>query len=318
MNYLPYPKNIMEFQKTFQTERDCIEYLFKSRWPNGFVCPKCGDSAFYYIDARRTFQCKKKRHQVSLTADTVMHRTKTPLLLWFWAAYIMATETPGVSALQLQRQLGLKRYEVAYTLLQKLRASMVNHDRSMISGTIEVDETYIGGATTGGKRGRGTKKAIVVAAVERKGKFMGRIRLRKISDVTEASLLKFIKDVIEPGSDIETDGFSSYHNLNKHGYKHRPIAPDDVDLALPKAHIVFGNLKTWLKGTFHGVSPKHLQAYLNEFVFRFNRRKTPMAAFQTLLGLSTNVDKWPTYDKLYSGQWVHPNSPNVNNTHMLR
>lgn len=309
MNRLPYPKSIMEFQRTFQTERDCEEYLFKSRWPDGFACPICGDRAFNYIATRRAFQCKKYKHQTYLTANTVMHRTKQPLLLWFWAAYIMTTETPGVSALQLQRQLGLKRYEVAYTLLQKLRASMVRHDRDRIKGTVEVDETYVGGATTGGKRGRGTKKTIVVAAVERKGKFMGRIRLRKISDVTESSLLKFIEDVIEPGSYIETDGFSSYQNLNRHGYEHVVISSPDEDMPLPKAHLVFSNLKTWLKGTFHGVSPKHLQAYLNEFVFRFNRRKTPMAAFQTLLGLSTNVTKWPTYEKLYSGQWVHPNNP---------
>ncbi|MDH4164577.1 MAG: IS1595 family transposase [Nitrospirota bacterium] len=314
MNHLPYPKSIIEFQRTFQSERDCEEYLFKSRWPNGFVCPVCGDREFYFIETRRIFKCKSKGHQTSLTAGTVMHRTKQPLLLWFWAAYIMTTETPGVSALQLQRQLGLKRYEVAYNLLQKLRASMVRHDRDKISGTVEVDETYIGGPTTGGKRGRGAKKAIVVAAVERKDKFMGRIRLRKIPNVTEETLLGFIKETIEPGSYVETDGFSSYRNLSKHGYDHRPIAPDDVDVALPKAHIVFGNLKTWLKGTFHGVSPKHLQAYLNEFVFRFNRRKTPMAAFQTLLGLSTNVEQWPEYKTLYSGKWIHPNAPIVKTT----
>jgi transposase-like protein len=186
---------------------------------------------------------------------------------------------------------------------------MVRHDRDRIKGTVEVDETYIGGPTTGGKRGRGTKKAIVVAVVEHKGKYMGRIRLRKIYDVTESSLLDFIKDTVEPGSNVETDGFSSYQNLNKHGYKHRPIAPDDVDLALPRAHIVFSNLKTWIKGTFHGVSAKHLPAYLNEFVFRFNRRKTPMAAFQTLLGLSTHVTKWPTYEGIYKGKFMHPNRP---------
>lgn len=308
MNYLPYPKSIMEFQRTFQTERDCVEYLFKSRWPDGFVCPVCGNKEFYFIANRKVFQCKN-RHQTSITAGTIMHRTKQPLLLWFWAAYIMTTETPGVSALQLQRQLGLKRYEVAYNMLQKLRASMVNHDRSKIGGTVEVDETYVGGATTGGKRGRGTKKTIVVAAVERKGKFMGRIRLRKISDVTESSLLKFIKDVIEPGSYIETDGFTSYQNLDRHGYEHVVISSPGEDMPLPKAHLVFSNLKTWLRGTFHGVSPKHLQAYLNEFVFRFNRRKTPMAAFQTLLGLSTNVEKWPEYKTLYKGKWIHPNEP---------
>jgi transposase-like protein len=308
-DHLPYPKSIMEFQKTFQSERDCEKYLFMSRWPDGFVCPICGDREFYCFAPRRLFQCKRHRHQTYLTAGTVMHRTKQPLLLWFWAAYTVATETPGISALQLQRQLGLKRYEVAYNMLQKLRSSMVRHDREKMSGTFEVDETYVGGPTTGGKRGRGTKKVIVVAAVEKKGKYMGRIRLRKIPDVTENSLLKFITDFIEPGSYVETDGFSSYQNLNRHHYEHVVISAPDEDMPLPKAHIVFGNLKTWLKGTFHGVSPKHLQAYLNEFVFRFNRRKTPMAAFQTLLGLSTNVTKWPTYEKLYSGKWVHPNAP---------
>ncbi len=310
MSRLPYPKSIMEFQRTFQSERDCEKYLFLSRWPDGFVCPVCGNREFYYIEKRKVFQCKN-RHQTSITAGTVMHRTKTPLLAWFWAAYEMVTETPGISALQLQRKLGLKRYEVAYNMLQKFRASMVRHDRDRIHGTVEVDETYVGGATTGGKRGRGAKKTIVVAAVERKGRVMGRIRLRKISDVSEASLLNFIQDVIEPGSYVETDGFSSYRNLRKHGYKHRPIAPDDVDIQLPKAHLVFSNLKTWLRGTFHGVSPKHLQAYLNEFVFRFNRRKTPMAAFQTLLGLSTHVTKWPEYRTLYKGKWIHPNEPKV-------
>jgi transposase-like protein len=238
-----------------------------------------------------------------------MHGTKQPLLLWFWATYLMTTGTPGISAVQLQRKLGLKRYEPVFNILHKLRASMVRHDRDKIHGTVEVDETYVGGATTGGKRGRGTRKAIVIGVVEHKGKYMGRIRLRQIPDVTENSLLKFIKDTVETGSNVETDGFSSYQNLKKHGYKHRPIAPNDVDLALPKAHIVFSNLKTWIKGTFHGVSAKHLQAYLNEFVFRFNRRKTPMAAFQTLLGLASHVTEWPTYDGIYKGKFIHPNRP---------
>ncbi|HUK99660.1 MAG TPA: IS1595 family transposase [Nitrospirota bacterium] len=300
---------MIEFQRAFQSEQDCVEYLFKSRWPDGFTCPNCGDREFYYIPTRRVFQCKRNMHQTYLTANTVMHRTKQPILLWFWAAYIMTTETPGISALQLQRQLGFKRYEVAYNLLKKFRASMIRHNRDRIKGTVEVDETYIGGPTTGGKRGRGTEKAIVVGAVERKGKYMGRIRLRKVYDASENSLIGFTKDVIEPGSYVETDGFSSYNKVEKYGYEHVVISAPDEDKPLPKAHIVFSNLKTWLKGTFHGVSPKHLQAYLNEYVFRFNRRQTPMAAFQTLLGLSTNITKWPTYEKLYSGQWIHPNNP---------
>lgn len=310
MDKLYYPKNIIEFQDMFASEQDCEEYLYKSRWPDGFICPKCGDREFYYTSGH-LFRCKSYGHPTSVTSGTVMHRTKLPLRLWFWAAYLMTTGTPGISAVQLQRKLGIKRYEPVFNILHKLRSSMVRHDRDRIFGTVEVDETYIGGPTTGGKRGRGTKKAIVVAVVEHKGKYMGRIRLRKIPDVTEHSLLTFIKDTVEPGSYVETDGFSSYQNLKKHGYKHRPIAPDDVDLALPRAHIVFSNLKTWIKGTFHGVSAKHLQAYLNEFVFRFNRRKTPMAAFQTILGLGSHVEKWPEYKTLYKGKWIHPNEPAI-------
>ncbi len=308
MNRLYYPKNILEFQQMFATEEACQKYLYQSHWPDGFSCPKCSSTKHYWLMSRKLIECEN-RHETSLTANTIMHRTKQPLRLWFWAAYLMTTETPGVSAIQLQRQLGLRRYETAFQMLHKFRSSMVRHDRDRIHGTVEVDETYVGGPTTGGKRGRGTKKSIVVVAVERKGKYMGRIRLRKIDDVTESSLLKFITDVIEPGSYVETDGFASYKNLGQNGYEHIPIAPDDVDLALPKAHIVFSNLKTWLKGTLHGVSSKHLQAYLNEFVYRFNRRNTPMAAFQTLLRLSSHVTKWPTYDSLYNGKWVHPKRP---------
>ncbi len=180
---------------------------------------------------------------------------------------------------------------------------MVNPERTKIEGTIEVDEAYVGGPTTGGKRGRGTEKAVVAVAVERKGNHAGRIRLRHIEDIRESSLVEFIRDSVKSGSTIITDEFRSYQNLNRYGYKHK--TEDELYLT----HLIFSNLKTWIKGTHHGVSDKHLQAYLNEFTFRFNRRKTPMAAFQRILGLATNVEDWPTYDELYDGEWVHPNVP---------
>jgi transposase-like protein len=178
---------------------------------------------------------------------------------------------------------------------------MVNPERTKIKGIVEVDETYVGGPTTGGKRGRGTEKAIVIIAVERIKDHAGRVRLKHIKNVTGASLIGFIKDVAEKGSTIITDDFTGYMNVSKNGYRHR--VEDDLRLA----HLVASNLKTWLKGIFHGVSDKHLQAYLNEFTFRFNRRRTPMAAFQTILGLASNVEDWPTYEELYSGKWEHPN-----------
>lgn len=229
-----------------------------------------------------------------------MHSSHTPLTDWFWAAYLVATVTPGISAIQLERQLGI-RHETAFNILHKLRSAMVNPERTRIKGKVEVEETYVGGPTTGGKRGRGTEKAIVAVAVERKNSHAGRTRLRHIEDVTSSSLIGFIKGSIEAGSTVITDYFPSYGSLGRYGYKHK------IEEDLRLAHLVISNLKTWLKGTLHGVNEKHLQAYLNEFTFRFNRRKTPMAAFQTLLGLTSKVEDWPTYESLYSGEWEHPN-----------
>lgn len=311
-NNLSYPQNILDFQRTFATEQACERYLFKARWPKGFTCPVCGDKEYFYLPSRKVFECASNKHQTSLTAGTIMHRTKLPLQYWFWSAYLVTTDTTGMSALQLQRQLGLKRYEPAYNLLHKLRASMVNPEREQIGSTVEVDETYVGGPTTGGKRGRGTQKAIVIVAIERKRNgHAGRIRLRKIPNVSEKSVMGFIQDVVRPGSTVITDGLTSYRNLSSYGYKHRAIPGVHQDeAALPLAHIAISNMKTWLKGTFHGVSKKHLQAYLNEYVFRFNRRFRPMAGFRTVLGLSSKVKRWPTYDELYSGAWKHPNPKN--------
>lgn len=299
MPRLDFPRSILEFQQWFPDEESCIKYLYESRWPNGFICTICGDTEAYYIKTRRVFQCKANMHQTYLTAGTVMHASHTPLTTWFWSAYLVTTVTPGISAVQLQRQLGIT-YETAFNILHKLRSSMFNPERTKIKGTVEVDETYIGGATTGGKRGRGAEKAIVVVGVERVKDHAGRIRLRHIEDVSGASLIGFVKDNVEKSSTIITDEFPSYRGLNKYGYKH------GIEESLPLAHLVISNLKTWIRGIFHGVSDKHLQAYLNEFTFRFNRRRTPMAAFQTILGLTSKVD-WPTYEKLYSGEWEHPN-----------
>jgi transposase-like protein len=308
MSNSDYPHSIIEFQQRFSTEEACKQYLFKSRWPNGFVCPICGDKEFHYLHKRRVLQCKSNKHQTYLTADTVMHSTKKPLKLWLWSAYLLTTVKTGMSASQLQKQLGLKRYETAFNILHKLRASMVNPFRDKIGSLVEVDETYIGGSTTGGKRGRGTKRAIVIVAVEKRNNHAGRMRLRHIKDLSEKSIISFIKDNVISGSTIITDSFKSYGNLNKHGYIHKPVIQKDIgkESSLPLCHLIFSNLKTWLKGIFHGVSKKHLQAYLNEYVFRFNRRFYPFAGFHTILGLSSKVD-FPTYEELYSGEWVHPN-----------
>jgi transposase-like protein len=239
-----------------------------------------------------------------------MHRTKIPLCTWFWAAYLVTTNTPGMSAWQLARQLNL-RYETAYMMLQKLRAGMVNPERGRLRGAVEVDEAYIGGhqAGPGGRGARG--KALIVGAVEvRNGKRAGRVRLQKIPYASAEHLLRFIQGNVEPGSTVLTDRWKGYLPLaGILSYRHRPVKGKTairVAEKLPHIHRTFSNLKSWLVGTHHGVSPKHLQAYLNEYAFRFNRRKTPMAAFQTALGIGARV-AGPTYRGLYRGRWAHPN-----------
>jgi len=230
-----------------------------------------------------------------------------PLKLWFHAAYLVSTLTPGISAVQFQRQIGLQNYETAFTMLHKLRAAMVRQGRDKLSGLVEVDETYVGGKKAG-PPGRGALgKVIVIGAVDIRGKYANRVRLKVIPNVTQDTLTNFVKDNIEDGATIRTDDWMGYNKLEKAGYRH------EIDADLVHIHRVFSLLKTWLLGTHHGVSPQHLQAYLNEYTFRFNRRGTPMAAFQTVLGLAKER-KGPTYKGLYGiakGQrlWVHPANP---------
>ena len=253
-----------------------------------------------------------------------MHRTHTPLPVWFWAAYLVTSHTPGLSAVQFQRQLGIKRYETAFQILHKLRAAMVRPARERIgaNGQVEVDETFVGGRTRGEGRGV-THKVLVAAAVEvrvlakprRKGErkfYAGRLRLARVSDRGKPALEAFVKASVEPGSTIVSDGWQGYDNLPALGYTHRPTVisgdPEKTEAVLPRVHLVFSNLKTWLGATHHGVSPQHLPAYLNEFVFRFNRRFYPMTAVSSVLGISVRV-AGPTYKALYAGGWKHPGAP---------
>jgi transposase-like protein len=296
-----FPRTFVEFVRRFPNDDACWHYLVKSRWPDGFQCPDGHGGSF--ITTRKLFQCSDG-HQWSVTSGTVMHRTHMPICTWFWAAYLMTTHTPGISALQLARQLDLN-YETAYMMLQKLRAGTVNPLREKLKGTVEVDETYIGGSRSG-PGGRGAlNKALVVGAVEVVGRRAGRVRLRAISRPRSAELLPFVGENVVAGSEVRTDGFVAYATLHKKGYAHKVIE-GSLSHGLPHIHRVFSNLKAWLIGTHHGVSQKHLQAYLNEYAFRFNRRGSPMSAFQTVLGLSANAEG-PTYDGLYSGEWKHPN-----------
>ena len=221
-----------------------------------------------------------------------MHKTHLPLTLWFWAAYLVATHGPGISALQLQRQLGISRYETAWTILHKLRRSMVAPAREPLTGEVEVDEGFLGGHDTdlrGGRQRDG--KPLVAVAVEVRGNGSGRLRLQLLPDASAASLTPFVASSVAAGSIVHTDGWAGYSGLLAAGFDHQAhkqrarFADREWVLVLPRAHRALSNVKTWLQGTHHGVSPKHLQVYLDEFVFRHNRRRTPLAGFQTLVGL---------------------------------
>lgn len=245
----------------------------------------------------RLWQCASCRYQASVTAGTILHRAKTPLTVWFWAAYLMTTDKRGLSALLLQRQLGLGNYETAWMMLHKFRRAMVNARREPLRGEVEVDDTWIGG-TQAGLRGsrqlKGRKAALVVVAAEKRGRGSGRVRMEVIPDFKAATLLAFLKRHVAPGATVYTDGLKSYVGLQEAAYQHIPrTQPSRAALrkgtksVVPLADRAIGNLQQWLIGTYHGVSKDQLQAYLDEFVFRHNRRKHPTAAFQTLLGLGS-------------------------------
>jgi transposase-like protein len=302
-----FPKDLREFQRQFATEDACQDYLTACRWPDGFACPRCGHARVYRLDEHRRWQCAACRYQTSLTAGTILHNTKTPLTVWFWATYLTVTDKRGLSALLLQRQLGLRRYETAWMLLHKLRRAMVNMAREQLHGDVEIDDTWIGGhqaGLQGSRQLRGRRAALVLVAVEKRGKASGRVRMAVIPDFKATTLTAFIKQHIASGSTIYTDGLKSFTGLPAAGYTHMPRSqPRPGELrrgaptVVPLADRAIGNLQQWLVGTHHGVSREQLQVYLDEFVFRHNRRRQPMAAFQTLLGLGTGHAPTP-YERI--------------------
>lgn len=234
---------------------------------------------------------------MSLTAGTILHNTKTPLTAWFWAAYLAVTDKRGLSALLFQRQLGLRRYETAWMVLHKLRRAMVNATREPLHGDVEMDDTWIGGhqpGLRGSRQLKGRKAALVLVAVEKRGQASGRVRMAALADLKESTVHAFVKEHIAPGSTLYTDAYKSFDRLSATGVWHVPRHQASrrefrrgAVSVVPLADRAIGNLQQWLIGTYHGVSKGQLQVYLDEFVFRHNRRRLPMAAFQTLLGLGS-------------------------------
>jgi transposase-like protein len=276
------PEDMPSFLARFGTDEQCREYLFKVRWPDGFRCAACGHGDAYALRTKIVYECVACRKQHSLLAGTIFEQTKTGLAKWFLAIYLVTSSKGGIAATELKRQLGLGSYQTAWSWLHKIRKAMVRPDRQPLAGRVEVDETYVGGPRPG-RPGRGAAgKAAVAGAVEAgrgkaRGRRLGRLRLASLADASAESLEAFLAAHVATPATVTTDGWRGYRGLPAKGYDHEPInlgaTWGDAALRLPGIHLVFSLVKRWLLGTHHGaVSEKHLPAYLDEYVFRFNRR----------------------------------------------
>jgi transposase-like protein len=271
-----YPATLQEFEARFSTNRSCADYLLALRWHHGFVCPRCGNHGGWTAQNGQVI-CRACRYRTTVTAGTIFQDTHQPLTLWFRAMWWMTNQKIGLSALGLQRLLGLGSYRTAWMLLHKLRRVMVRPGRDRLTGRMEVDETYIGGLEEGVHGRKTEKKAMVLVAAQEDGVGIGRIRLKHVADASAKSLHAFIVDSAEPGSTVHTDDWTGYQGLEAKGYAHVVTTIHKSGKAahelLPRVHKVASLLKRWLLGTHQGaISHEHLDSYLNEFVFRFNRR----------------------------------------------
>ena len=307
-------RSLSEFQEAFPDEACCAAFLVRRRWPNGFVCPGCAGRRAAALKSRAyTYECANCGRQTSITAGTAMHRTRLPLTTWFWAAHLMATHSNGMSARQLEDQLGVT-YKTAWLLTQKLRRSMVDPDREPLEGVVEVDQAEIpfreGDAFfEPGSAG----KIFVIGAVEvidrdinqskprrRHAKYLdtrsGRVRLAMIADNSAASIEAFVRANVKRGTTLITDGHASYPGLTDYRHDPRVVGKMAGHVVLPWVHRVFALLKRWSLGTYHGLRRRHLNTYLNEFVFRYNRRFHRHVSFETLLGLAAQHEPASYWD----------------------
>ena len=298
-----FPTSLTEFQRQFPDDNACAAWLVAARWPSGFRCPACGGAkAWPHGGKAFAFECAACGKQTSVTAGTILHGSKLPLIVWFWAVYLMATHSNGISALQLQKQLGLGSYKSAWLLCAKLRRAMVAPGRAPLAGLVEVDETVLPLRTkedpvAGGGRRSPEGKMFVAGAVEVDNGAPARLRLAAIKDFSAASLHRFVAANVTAGATIKTDGWPSYVGAPNVNHEPHVIGLMAAHVALPWVHRAFSNAKTWALGVYHGLRRPHLQSYLDEFVFRFNRRRKRHAAFRSLL--ATALAKKPlTYKML--------------------
>jgi transposase-like protein len=294
----------MEFEQRFSSEEACREYLVQLRWPEGIRCPECETEKMWAM-SRGLYLCARCRYQTSVLAGTIFQDTKKPLQLWFRAMWYVTNQKNGVSALGLQRVLGLGSYRTAWEWLHKLRRAMVRPGRERLSGTVEVDETYVGGEEPG-QRGRGALgKVLVVVGAEVRDSRIGRIRLRQVADASAVSLETAVKEMVEPASLVRTDGWRGYGALKEKGYRHKVIR-DEGNVGgnlLPRVNRAVALFKRWMLGTHQGrISPSYLDYYLDEFTFRFNRRNSQWRGKLFYRLIQQAVDMEPLADLYTQGK----------------
>ncbi len=265
--------SLLQFQKRYGTERSCVKTLTKVRWPNGFQCPQCGLTRYCYLAARRLYQCSNCHHQVSVTADTLFHATKLPLVKWFWAIYLVASDKGGVSALRISKHLGVS-WITARNMLRKIRKALAHRDSIYRLGNIiEFDDTYVGGKRAG-KRGRGAEgKTPVLVAVETRTKGAGFVAMQAVDTVSNKTVRDFLHRHLKAEQTVKTDALPALNVVGETQQHEKKVTPpESASTWLPLVHIMIGNMKKFINGTFHGVSSMYLQEYLDEFCYRFNRR----------------------------------------------
>ena len=273
-----YPRDLLEFESRFSSEQDCRDYLFALRWPDGFRCPGCQHERAWPV-RKVWLECARCGRQTSVTAGTIFQDTRKPLRLWLRAMWHVTSQKNGTSALGLQRVLGLGSYQTAWTWMHKLRRAMVRPGRQRLTGVVEVDETYWGAEEEGVFGRQIERKALIAVAAEERGAALGRIRMQRVKDASAASLIPFVEESVEPGSVVHSDDWSGYDPLKKRDYRRRIVTikhhREQASELLPRVHLAISLLKRWLLGTHQGaVSHEHLDYYLDEFVFRFNRRNS--------------------------------------------
>ena len=292
-----YPQTMLDLERRFSTDEACREYLFAQRWADGFVCPRCGGLQAWPMTGRR-WLCRACRYQASVIAGTIFQDSRIPLVLWFRAVWLVTSQKHGTSALGLQRALGLGSYKTAWAMLHKLRRAMVRPGRDRLAGRVEIDETYWGAEEKGVVGRLIEDKTLLIVAAQEDGRGIGRIRMRRIPDLSRATLHGFIRESVEPSSVVVTDGWQAYGDLAD--YRHEPLiinrSGQTASQLLPRVHRVVSLLKRWLLGTHQGaVGQNQLDYYLDEFTFRFNRRTSASRGklFYRLIQQAVHTDPKP-------------------------